>query len=325
MSWRAGCWLAAAWGQPVVVENRPSASNQLGADYVANLRPTATLSKRRRLRGEALSCIKAAVRSGQGFPAGRRSRRHPSAVAPSVPIHSVRDLIALAKQKPGELNYGTYGIGSPAHVNMAVLENISGVKLTPVHYRGGGPALTDLIGGHIHMLLINVGLMTQPWQASQLRPIEIGSGQAAAVPQLDSRRRCRASTRFRFGIFCHPARHPDRHEGQRRRAAHRRRPFVPRTVPDRFCRPATGRQAIRHALPRGRGKFSKVIKDLHQDRLTAVIAARCQRRQSTVRLVARRWNSVASLERMLLPPVRDPDHRRKASGLGSSILNGRRR
>lgn len=171
--------LAAAWGQPVIIENKPSASNQLGADVVAKAPAD----------GYTL------LASGGGFVAGAYLRARPQfdpvkdftpitglglihqalVVHPSVPLKSISDLIALAKLKPGELNYGTYGIGSPAHLNMVVLKRLAGIKLTPVHYRGGGPALTDVIGGHIPMLLINVGLMAQPWQAGQLRPIGIGS------------------------------------------------------------------------------------------------------------------------------------------------------
>ena len=95
-------------------------------------------------------------------------------VHPSVPVRSVAELIALAKSKPGQLNYGTLGIGSSSHLNTALFEGMAGVKLTPVHYRGGAPALTDVIGGHVQMLFISVTLMNQPWKAGQLKALGVG-------------------------------------------------------------------------------------------------------------------------------------------------------
>jgi tripartite-type tricarboxylate transporter receptor subunit TctC len=265
--------LAAVWSQPVVVENRPSASNQLGADYVAKAAPD----------GYTL------LASGGGFVAGAYLGSKPLfdpvkdflpvaglgvihqalVVHPSVPIRSVRDLIALAKQKPGALNYGTYGIGSPAHINMAVLESMAGVKVTPVHYRGGGLALTDLIGGHIHMLLINVGLMTQPWQAGQLRPIGVGSGKR--LPQFPDLPTIGETlpgfeAMVWFGIFAPP--------GTPAAIVAKVNADVQRIVGDRsfraqfldpnFYDPLTGPPEQFAALYRAdAAKFSKVIKDLN--------------------------------------------------------------
>jgi hypothetical protein len=77
----------------------------------------------------------------------------------------------LAKSKPGELNYGTLGIGSSSHLNTISFESMAGVRLTPVHYRGGAPALTDVIGGHTQVLFISVTLMNQPWKAGQLKAL----------------------------------------------------------------------------------------------------------------------------------------------------------
>ena len=102
-------------------------------------------------------------------------------VHPSVPANTVAEFIALAKSKPGELNYGTLGIGSSSHLNTISFESMAGVRLTPVHYRGGAPALTDVIGGHTQVLFISVTLMNQPWKAGQLKALGVGGGKR--VPQ----------------------------------------------------------------------------------------------------------------------------------------------
>jgi tripartite-type tricarboxylate transporter receptor subunit TctC len=67
------------------------------------------------------------------------------------------------------------GVGSSAHLNMEMLGSMAGIKLTPVHYRGGAPALTDVIGGHVPMMFISTTLMAQPWKAGQLKALAVGS------------------------------------------------------------------------------------------------------------------------------------------------------
>jgi tripartite-type tricarboxylate transporter receptor subunit TctC len=109
-------------------------------------------------------------------------------VHPSIPGRSVSDLIALARAKPGTLNYGTFGIGSSGHLNIELLQSLTGTKFTAVHYKGAAPALTDLIGGHIQMMIVSIGLVTQSWQAGQLKVLGFGSktriAQFADVPTI---------------------------------------------------------------------------------------------------------------------------------------------
>jgi tripartite-type tricarboxylate transporter receptor subunit TctC len=83
--------------------------------------------------------------------------------------------VNFAKQRPGELNYGTFGIGSSGHLNIVLLEGMTGTRFTPVHYRGAAPAITDLIGGHIQMIIVSIGLVAQPWQAGALKVLGFGS------------------------------------------------------------------------------------------------------------------------------------------------------
>jgi tripartite-type tricarboxylate transporter receptor subunit TctC len=100
---------------------------------------------------------------------------------PSVPPNTFSQLVAYAKTKPGELNYGTFGVGTSGHLNIITIENETGTKFAPVHYRGAAPAITDLLGGHIQMMIVAIGLVQQNLQAGKLKALGIGS--SARLPQ----------------------------------------------------------------------------------------------------------------------------------------------
>src|SRR4029077_4520370 len=87
-----------------------------------------------------------------------------------------KDLIALAKQKPGEINYGTFGVGSSGHLNMELFQALSGAKLQAVHYKGATPALTDVVAGHIQMMFISVGSAVPQWKSDKVKLIAVGAG-----------------------------------------------------------------------------------------------------------------------------------------------------
>jgi tripartite-type tricarboxylate transporter receptor subunit TctC len=99
---------------------------------------------------------------------------------PSLPANNVRELIALTKTKPGELTYGTAGIGSAPHMNMVLFESMAGVKLQAVHYRGAAPALTDVIAGHVNLMSVSVSLALPPFRAGQIKIFGIGSSKRLA-------------------------------------------------------------------------------------------------------------------------------------------------
>jgi len=185
--------LGEALGQPVVIDNRPGGNSQVGAEIVARAAPDGTtlmvsadttFVMNPHLYGKlAYDPLKDFVPvSGLGIS--------PQAlvVHPSVPAKSVSDLVALARAKPGALNYGTFGVGSSGHLNIVLLENLTGTKFTAVHYKGAAPALTDLIGGHIEMMIVSIGLITQAWQTGELKVLGFGSteriAQFADVPTI---------------------------------------------------------------------------------------------------------------------------------------------
>ena len=100
----------------------------------------------------------------------------------SLPAADVAGLIKLAKQRPGELTYGTAGVGSAPQMNLVKFENMAGVSLRPVHYRGAAPALNDIMAGHIDVMSVSVSLVVQPHQERKLKILAVGSRQR--VPQL---------------------------------------------------------------------------------------------------------------------------------------------
>ncbi len=96
-------------------------------------------------------------------------------VNPSVPVNSVRDLIALAKKKPGALTFGTAGVGTALHIAALELENLAGIKVTAVHYRGAAPALTDVIAGNINAVIMGPSVALSTVQAGKLKMLAFAS------------------------------------------------------------------------------------------------------------------------------------------------------
>ena len=171
-----------AWGQQVIVENKPGANNQIAAEYVAKsasdghtlfIGPEVTFVVNPSLYGRlAYDPVNDFVPI-----TGLVTINHALVVNPALPVDSVKDLLALARTKPGDLNYGTFGIGSSGHLNMELLQALSGVKLQAVHYKGATPALTDVMAGHIHMMFISVGSAVPQWKAGKVKLLAVGAAQ----------------------------------------------------------------------------------------------------------------------------------------------------
>jgi tripartite-type tricarboxylate transporter receptor subunit TctC len=204
------------WRGPVVIENKTGANSQIGAAYVARSAPDGyTLLATSNTTFVTLPYLYRTlpydpVRDFAPI-SGLGVINQALVVHPSTPLRNVRELIALAKAKPGELNYGSFGVGSASHLSMELLQAKTGVKLSAVQYKGGGPALADVIAGHIPMTFINVGLMVQPWKAGQLRPLGIGSSERLhEIPELPTIAETVPGFRatFWFGLFA-PAGTPD--------------------------------------------------------------------------------------------------------------------
>ncbi len=174
--------LTNAWGQQVIVENKGGAAHIIGAEAVANAAPDGyTL-----LVGESgtftvnptlLRKDKVPYDVDKDFvPITGLVRIYQSLLAAkTLPVANAAELIALAKHKPGQLTYGTAGVGSALHMNMELFDNMAGVKLVPVHYRGATPALNDLIGGNINTMVVSVASGLPAFRAGQIKMLGTGS------------------------------------------------------------------------------------------------------------------------------------------------------
>lgn len=150
--------LTAAFGQPVIIENRPGAGGVIGTEYVAKspadgytllATPSAFVMNAALYNNASYDPIK-------DFEAVSILASYPLLLVchPSLPVRSVKALIALAKAQPGSLNYSSGGIGTSNHVAAELFGHMAGVRLTHVPYKGGGPAFMALIGGEVHIMFV---------------------------------------------------------------------------------------------------------------------------------------------------------------------------
>src|SRR5687767_3127402 len=143
------------WTQPVVVENRPGGSQNIGADMVAKsapdghtwlLAPDNVFSVNPHLGKQPFDPI------GDFIPVTQLARiQFLLVVHPSLPVNTVSELVAYAKARPGELNHGSSGNGSPQHLGAAMFQLLTGTKMNHVPYKGAAPAVADLLPGRIQV------------------------------------------------------------------------------------------------------------------------------------------------------------------------------
>ena len=152
--------LAEGWGQPVVVENRPGAGGNIAADAVAKAAPDGHTII---LANNSLA-ISASLYKKLSYDAVRDLApvtqvsylTHALVVTPNLPANSVRELIALAKAKPGQLNFGSGGTGNSDHMAGELFKSMAGIDIVHVPYKGGTEAMNDTIGGQVAMYFAGV-------------------------------------------------------------------------------------------------------------------------------------------------------------------------
>jgi tripartite-type tricarboxylate transporter receptor subunit TctC len=182
--------LSEEWSQPVLVENKGGANNQVGTTAVARSAPdgyTLLLTPEHTFTVNPYLYRKLSYDPAKDFlpVSGLVGISQALVVHPSLAMQTVGDLITAAKDNPGGFNYGSLGVGSGPHLSMELLQFMSGTKLNAVQYKGAAPALTDVIAGHIPMMFVSTGLIVQPWKAGQLRPLGVGSRERLAqFPEL---------------------------------------------------------------------------------------------------------------------------------------------
>jgi tripartite-type tricarboxylate transporter receptor subunit TctC len=182
-------WLSERMGQPFVIENRPGAGSNIGTEAVVRSPADGyTL-----LSIGAGSAINATLYDKLNFnfirdiaPIAGLSRE-PSVmeVNPSVPAKTIPEFIAFAKAKPGKLNMASVGNGTPAHVAGELFKMMTGVNMLHVPYRGGAPALTDLLGGQVQVMFPVMSSTIEHIKAGRLRALGVTTAtRSAALPDI---------------------------------------------------------------------------------------------------------------------------------------------
>ena len=180
-----GQWLSERLGQQFVVENRPGAASNVGTEAVVSAAPDGyTL-----LAVTSVNAINASLYEKLNFNLIRdiapvaSIHREPFVmeVNPSVPVKTVPEFIAHAKANPGKINMATAGIGSGNHLAGELFKMMTGVNLVHVPYRGGGPALIDLLGGQVQVLFATMSSSIEYVRAGKLRALAVTTATRSPV------------------------------------------------------------------------------------------------------------------------------------------------
>jgi tripartite-type tricarboxylate transporter receptor subunit TctC len=150
--------LNVALGQPVIAENKPGAGTNLAAEYVAKAAPDGYTLLLMMVGTQAINEAmypKLAYNTVRDFAPITLTAASSLILAahPSVPAKNLKELVALSKANPGKFNYGTAGAGTPLHLGGLLFNNLSGTDFQHVPYKGAGPAMNDVLGGQIQLIL----------------------------------------------------------------------------------------------------------------------------------------------------------------------------
>ncbi len=179
-----------AWGQPVIVENRPGSGGNIGAGFVARAAPdgytlmvgtdaqmSSNVHLYKHVGYDPVKDFAPVAYAGANIIC--------LAVNAQLPINSVADLVAYAKQNPGKLAYGTSGVGSPHHLAGELLRQKTGIDIQHVPYRGGGAAVNDLLGGHIGMAFLSLSAAVPHLNTGKIKIVAVvEKTRYAAMPDI---------------------------------------------------------------------------------------------------------------------------------------------
>ena len=176
-------------GQPAVIDNRSGAGGMIGADNVAKSPPDgySLVNVQASFTANAALRTKMAYDPLRDFAYLGMMARGPllMVVHPSLPVKNVREFIALAKARPGQINYGSTGTGGHNHLASELFRRMTGINIVHVPYKGVAPALTDLMGGHTQLVMTSLPSAMTQVQAGRLKALAVGSAQRSSfMPEL---------------------------------------------------------------------------------------------------------------------------------------------
>ena len=182
--------LSRKWGQPVVVDNKGGAAGQIGADFVAKAKPDGYTILMGNIGTQAINPAlypRMTYDPDKAFAPVALVAELPLAmmVNPAVPAKNVKEFVALAKAQPGKLSYSSSGAGGGPHLAAEMFKDATGAFVLHVPYRGGGPAIADLLAGHVQLSFMTVLEASSHIKAGKLRALAVTSEKrVAALPDV---------------------------------------------------------------------------------------------------------------------------------------------
>ena len=176
-------------GQPLIIENKPGNAGGVAMEFIAKAPndgytlyyfDSGPLTVAPHISKVGYDILKSFTHLGHVCGSGSMLVVHPS-----TPFRSVADVIAMSKREPDKWSYGTSGVGGPHHLSGEYFKSVTGAKLLHVPYKGGGPAMTDLMGGQVPMLFSSLGPAVGAVKSGKIRPLGVTSlTRAAAFPDV---------------------------------------------------------------------------------------------------------------------------------------------
>jgi tripartite-type tricarboxylate transporter receptor subunit TctC len=177
--------LASLWGQPVIIENRPGAALNIGAEAVARAAPdgyTLLASPPPPLTVNQSLYPKLGFDPAAFVPVTVLAQvPNLLVINPKTPVSNLEQLLEFARSNPDKLTYASSGVGGTPHLSMELLKTLTGIKIRHVPYKGLAPALTDLMAGHVDMMFDNLGNVAAPIEAGTLNALAVGSDKRIAT------------------------------------------------------------------------------------------------------------------------------------------------
>ena len=171
--------LSTALGQPVVIDNKPGAGGNIGSDFVAKAKPDGHTILGGTISSHAInpSVCATALRCDQVVDRSLSIGTSPLVLVTGVasPYKSLQDVVAAAKAKPGDLSFASAGSGTSPHLAGELLNLLAQVKMEHISYKGSGPAVTDVVAGHVPLMFDTTLVVGAHVKSGKLRPIAVTS------------------------------------------------------------------------------------------------------------------------------------------------------